>query len=169
MEKRINTITDTYIQSFKDDICNKIKEIGFEESTKTNDLMGYIYDYEKIYIKLEDIQNKKRQANIITETNRCNAKLSNQEQCSRRRKNNCDFCGTHSKGVPYGTIDIDINKTIKKIDVFTQEIKGIVYYIDNFENVYKMEDILENKQNPAILAKYIRNERGDISIPEFGI
>ena len=28
------------------------------------------------------------------------------------------------------------------------------YYIDDFNNIYKTEDILENKPNPNIIAKY---------------
>jgi hypothetical protein len=43
-----------------------------------------------------------------------------------------------------------------------------VYYIDKFGNVYQAEDIVVNKHNPTIIAKYVKN--GDVfTIPEFGI
>ena len=42
----------------------------------------------------------------------------------------------------------------KKIEVFIVEIKGIAYYIDNVENIYSPEDVMSNKENPRIIAKY---------------
>jgi hypothetical protein len=47
------------------------------------------------------------------------------------------------------------NKTDKKMDVFTEEIGGIVYYMDKYNNLYKPEDILNDKKNPAIIGKGI--------------
>jgi hypothetical protein len=54
------------------------------------------------------------------------------------------------------------------MDVFAEEIGGIVYYIDSVKNVYKTEDILEGKTDPKIIAQYVKNN-GSCSIPEFGI
>jgi hypothetical protein len=169
MEKRVNTIFVTYIKTFKDNIRNKINEMNFDEKTKINDLMGYIYDYEKPIITKETLQKKKRVKNVVADENRCGAKRANGEQCSRSRKMNCDFCGTHSKGIPHGMVVCDNKNVIKKIEVFTYEIKGIVYYMDKFGNVYKMEDILEEKQDPAIISKYVRNENGEVTIPGLGL
>ena len=45
---------------------------------------------------------------------------------------------------------------------------ALIYYIDKSYNVYQAEDIIINKLNPKIIAKYIKN--GDVySIPEFNI
>jgi hypothetical protein len=52
--------------------------------------------------------------------------------------------------------------------VFAQDIKGIVYYIDKSNNVYQAEDIISNKINPKIIAKYVK-EGENYSIPEFKI
>jgi GH25 family lysozyme M1 (1,4-beta-N-acetylmuramidase) len=87
---------------------------------------------------------------------RCLSKRSDGEQCSRRKKEGCDFCGTHSKGSPHGNFVQD-NVIMKKVEVWAQEIGGIIYYIDNEMNVYKTEDIINNKTNPAIVAKYQKN------------
>jgi len=56
----------------------------------------------------------------------------------------------------------------KKIDVVATNIMGIVYYIDKFNNVYKTEDILEGKTNPAIIAK-AKQVNGKTYIPELGL
>ena len=63
----------------------------------------------------------------------------------------------------------DDNKPVgQKVEVWAQDIKGIIYYIDKIGNVYQVEDIIVNKINPKVIAKYIKN--GDnYSIPEFNI
>ena len=74
------------------------------------------------------------------------------------------------KGTPHGIMEIDdCNKQIiQKIEVWVQDIQGIVYYIDKSMNVYQAEDIISNKPNPKIIAKYVKT--GDIyTIPSFGI
>ena len=58
--------------------------------------------------------------------------------------------------------------TTKEIDVFLQEIKGIGYWIDDNNNVYKGADILSGKQDPSIIAKY-EVTKGVYNIPEFDI
>ena len=85
-------------------------------------------------------------------------------------KKNCDFCGTHEKGRPHGLIyNIDNNSidNIKNVEVRAQEIM-IVYYIDNYKNVYKTEDVLSEKENPEIIAKYEVNN-GNYTIPLLGL
>jgi hypothetical protein len=58
--------------------------------------------------------------------------------------------------------------TTQKIEVWAQDIQGIVYYIDKTNNVYQAEDILSNKINPKIIAKYLKTGE-HYSIPEFNI
>ena len=47
--------------------------------------------------------------------------------------------------------------------VWPQEINGILYYIDNNNNIYKSEEIISNKINPNVIAKY-KEEDGVYSI-----
>jgi hypothetical protein len=169
MEKRLNKLSENYISNFKNNIRDKILEIDFEEKIKINELMEFIYDYERLVFVKEDFIKRKRVKNSIPSTNRCNARRANGEQCTRRRKDNCEFCGTHSKGVPHGFMEEDdTTQTTQKIEVFAEDIQGIVYYIDKFNNVYKTEDIISGKENPAIIAKCIKNSNG-YSIPSLGL
>jgi len=57
---------------------------------------------------------------------------------------------------------------LQKVEVFAEEIMGIVYYIDKSNNVYKTEDVLEGKRNPRIVAKCIK-DGAKYKIPEFGL
>ena len=41
----------------------------------------------------------------------------------------------------------------KKVSIWVCDIKGIMYYIDNSNNVYDSEEVMKNKVNPKIIAK----------------
>jgi hypothetical protein len=171
MERRLNTKLEHYLKSFKDGIRDKIISLNMAQNEDMNKLIEYIYDYNRITVDKEDFIKRKRVKNSIPENNRCMAKRANGEQCTRRRKTECDFCGTHSKGTPHGLItnQPDAKDQNQTIDVFAKEIKGIVYYIDNFKNVYNTEDVLMNKINPNIVAQYIITDRDTVTIPSLGL
>lgn len=149
MEKRINHQLEKFLIKFKDNIKNKITTLQFDDSEKSNELLEFVYDYERLYFSKDDFIKRKRIQNIIPENNRCMAKKSCNEQCTRRRKINSEYCGTHSKYVSECSTSIT-----KTLEVLAKEIEGIVYYIDDFKNVYRTEDILNEKENPQIVYKY---------------
>jgi hypothetical protein len=154
MEKRINKIIETYVVEFKNSIKQKIDELSIDNKEKVNELLEYVYDYKRLTMSKDDFIKRKRIQNSIPICNRCNARRANNEQCTRRRKDGSEYCGTHTKGTPNGFLQLnDTNDSnIKKMEVVAQEIDGIVYYIDKFLNVYRTEDILNEKENPQIIA-----------------
>ena len=155
MEKRINTKIEQYIGTFKTDVRNKVIELSFDQSEKVNELIEFVYEYQRLSILKDDLTKRKRVKNSIPSLNRCNARRANNEQCTRRRKEGSEYCGTHMKGTPNGYLNVnECSECIsRKIDVIAEEINGIVYYIDSFMNVYKPEDIMSGKENPQIIAK----------------
>jgi hypothetical protein len=169
MEQRINQKIKIYITEFKDKICQQIAE-SVSDSNQKRDLVDFIYEYQRLILEPNDFVKRRRIKNAIPITNRCNAKRSSGEQCTRRRKPDCEFCGTHCKSTPYGLITTDNSNepVYHRHEVFAEEIKGIVYYIDQHNNVYKTEDILQERQNPQIIAKYIR-VGNSYSIPSLGL
>ena len=145
--------------------------IDFKEEQSIPSLLEYIYDYNRLVVDKEDFVKRKRVKNSIPENNRCMAKRANGEQCTRRRKDTTtEFCGTHSKGVPHGLIDSKEEhiKTSQTLEVFAQEIKGIVYYIDHYQNVYNTEQIMSNQENPDIIGKWEKNGENYV-IPSLGL
>jgi hypothetical protein len=169
MERRINKRFDSYVSSFKDGIRDKATELGVQHE-QMNNLLQFIYDYERFALTKEDFMKRKRVKNVVPYCDRCGAKRASGEQCTRRKKEGDEYCGTHMKGTPHGVVDIqeENKQTTQKIEVWAQDIQGIVYYIDKNMNVYQAEDIVSNKTNPKIIAKYVRNGE-NYSIPEFGI
>ena len=170
MERRLNKKAETYITSFKDNIREKATQMGMTKNEQVNQLLQYIYDYDRLAFIKEDFQKRKRVKNFVPIFDRCCAKRASNEQCTRRKKDGCEFCGTHLKGTPHGIIDAqnEHKNTTQKIEVYAQDIQGIVYYIDKNNNVYQAEDIISNKINPKIIAKYVKDGE-NYSIPEFNI
>ena len=170
MEKRLNKKLEGYITTFKDNIREKATQMGITKNDEVNQLIQYIYDYDRLSFNKEDFQKRKRVKNFVPIFDRCCAKRASNEQCTRRKKDGSEYCGTHMKGTPHGIVDMQNEQkiTTQKIEVWAQDIQGIVYYIDKANNVYQAEDIIINKVNPKIIAKYVKN--GEVySIPELGI
>jgi hypothetical protein len=170
MERRLNKKAETYITTFKDNIREKATQMGMTKNEEVNKLLQYIYDQDRLSFTKEDFQKRKRVKNFVPIYDRCCAKRANEEQCTRRRKEGCEYCGTHLKGTPHGIIDEqnEPKNNTQKVDVWAQDIQGIVYYIDKNKNVYQAEDIVGNKVNPKVIAKYVF-ENEVYTIPEFNI
>lgn len=156
MEKRINNKSRTFFQTFKEDIKDYILETNISKKN-ANSILQFVYDYQPLEFNKTDFQKRKRIKNVVPFYERCCALRANNEQCTRRRKGDAKFCGTHIKGTPHGEINkttskpTHIKKTVQAVD-----IKGIIYYLDNDSNVYDPQDIIENNKNPKIIAKYVK-------------
>jgi len=170
MERRINKRIENYVTNFKDDIRKKAETLGLVNDLNLSQLVQYVYDYDRLSLSKEDFMKRKRVKNAVHLSDRCCARRASNEQCTRRKKEGCEYCGTHLKGTPHGICESGDNDKPQgqKIEVWVQDIQGIVYYIDKNNNVYQAEDIIVNKVNPKIIAKYVKH--GDVySIPEFNI
>jgi hypothetical protein len=196
MERRIGTKIDSYTIAFKDEVASKLRDLNAAVSVVSNakhnaadskdkdqqmqnqqvdslfkQIISFVYDYEKLKLTKEDFMKRKRVKNIVPAQHRCHAKRANGEQCTRKKKTGCDYCGTHTKGVPNSIMDDAANVSSsamkvsqQNVNVWVQNIKGIEYFIDSKNNVYKHEDVIENSVNPQIIAKCSKNESGLYSI-----
>lgn len=170
MEKVLNKSIDEYLTKYKTDIINKMKDLKFNDDEKTNKLLEYVFNYNSLILKKDDLKKSSRIKTIIPSCSRCSAKRVNGEQCTRRKNKEGEYCGTHSKVLPYGVFEIKTdNETAKRnLNVMAENIHGIMYYIDSFLNVYNTEDILDGKEDPRIVAKAVKINNV-YTIPEFGL
>ena len=171
MERRINKRIENYISEFKDRVKEKATDLGLTTDHNLSQIVQFIYDYDRLVLTKEDFMKRKRVKNVVHLSDRCCAKRANGEQCTRRRKDEkSEFCGTHLKGTPHGICDLeeDVKPKGIKVEVWAQDIQGIIYYIDKTGNVYQAEDIMYGKINPKVIARYIKI--GDVyKIPEFNL
>ena len=155
---KINTAVNEHMREFKNSLQNKIINYGENELKQhtRNELLTLIYGHTELKIDKSIFTKKKRAQNMVDVFDRCIAKRATTEQCTRRKKVGYDYCGTHLKGTPHGITDNqEANKpTTKSVETWMQTIMGIDCYIDNDNNVYMMEDILNNVINPRIFSKY---------------
>lgn len=173
MENRIIKKVDNHFSEFKNEVkewfeSNKCEIVG---NYNKSDFLQFIFDFDNLTLSKEDFQKRKRIKNTVSIHLRCCAKRANGEQCSRRKKEGEDFCGTHSKGTPYGKFDCNVLEVpnITKKDIWIKDIKGINYFIDSEGNVYNHEEVLTYTNNPNIIAQYTLDEFGEYHIPKFGI
>ena len=166
MEKRIGDKIETYNSSFKNAIKNYLdtNNISLVDDNKReciSDFLQFVYDYDSLILEKHDFLRRKRNKNTVPEYNRCCALRANSERCSRRRKGDKMFCGTHIKGIPYGstlnTTNITEENKEKKVEVWIQEVNGIDWYIDEHLNVYDVNDIKTGIVNPKIIHKLKMN------------
>ena len=178
MEKTINKKIETHQIDFKNQIktwfethqaCIKTIDVNGSTDLKS-EFLQFVFDSPSLAFDTEDFQKRKRVKNFVPIFDRCCAKRACNEQCTRRKKEGFEYCGTHIKGTPHGIVDAqnETKNTTQKVEVYAQDIQGIVYYIDKNNNVYQTEDIISNKINPKIIAKYLKTGE-NYSIPEFDI
>ena len=51
-----------------------------------------------------------------------------------------------------------------KKEVWVEEIGGIMYYLDNNNNVYNTEDVMSNRENPKIISRWRKNIVGEYEL-----
>lgn len=197
MEKVINQHIDTYFSKFKNDIQLKSINLDFSEKDKINELLEYIFEYEKqnlpkeIFMKKTKVTSSQQQSSqysltpTVQEEERCVAMRKQGDRCNRKRTKGNMYCGTHcikhiQQGCGLGQeISIsnegNINQYIISnsdnihLEVIAQEIQGIIYYMDKELNVYNTEDIFKNLNNPKIIAKAVQLGNNVYSIPSLGL
>jgi hypothetical protein len=105
MEKRINKKLENYITDLKKNLREKIDSTSFVDIEKDkNNILQYIYEYERLNISKEDFSKRKRVKNTVPLFDRCCAKRASNEQCTRKKKTGFEYCGTHIKGTPHGIV-----------------------------------------------------------------
>lgn len=173
MEKSINDKIQDSVKVFKSDFRIFMEKSKQQQQNQEYDIMcshiiDFVNNYDIATVSKEDFVKRKRLKNVVPYYGRCIAKIANNEQCTRRKKTDNMYCGTHLKGLPHGVIhtyDLNVNE-YKKITVTAKDIKGIFYYIDENSNVYDTNDIMNGTKNPKIVAHYeIIN--GEYHIPTF--
>ena len=143
-------------------MTNKELDNSFQ---KINQIVGDAM-FQSIKSYLDDLvkfkcEKRKRNKHQIPLNERCLAKKSGGEQCTRRKKDGSNFCGTHIKGTPHGQTT-DVSSNLKKVNVYAQDIDGIIYYIDDEGNVYNSEDVFKKIDNPRVIQKYTKTPEGKI-------
>jgi hypothetical protein len=199
MEKLVLAQTDQYLAKFKTDIQRKAIELGFDEKDKMNELLEFIFEYEKIKFEKHVFSKKSKTGDSAEEASNKPPPVPEEEQCmavrkqggvrcTRKKTKGQMYCGTHCgkngalKTDVYDSLkastsseesqqDVSNNpkKASKMLEVVAHEIQGIIYYIDKEMNVYNTEDIFKNVNDPRVIAKAVQLGQNLFSIPSLGL
>ena len=165
MEKRVEQKVSIYVNEYKNEIRAKAEELGLSEGSGAQ-LVQFVFDYPVLGWDKDDFTRRRRVKNSIPICDRCMAKRANGEQCTRRRKEESQYCGTHFKGIPHGdyTNQEQSANTNKVVELTVRDIGGIMYYIDNDNKVYNQAHVLHNKTNPDCIGKLQEREDGSVFV-----
>ena len=152
--KRLNDKGRQMFSEFGDDLTKILVELGVSEEQRMR-IKCFVANYQFGQFSEDDLKKRKRNTHVVVNGDRCIAKRSNGEQCTRRHKEDSQYCGTHNKGQPHGQVDESLTGNELKREVRAEEIKGIVYYIDDDGNVYDTEQVHQNFENPEVIGKYL--------------
>lgn len=172
MERNLKQKVETYCHDFKDNLqewfkTNNCKIISSSTNEDiTNNFISHMLDFQNLELEKDDFKKRKRVKNTVPNFCRCIALKGDGTRCSRRQKDETtNLCGTHIKGTNFGVIQEENNdKKVEKIKLWLEEINGISQYIDNDNNVYSTDDIMNNVDIPRIIAKYGKNNDGSYFI-----
>jgi hypothetical protein len=145
MENRIKKKVAGYTNQFKDDLIKEINKLN-DEAGNTQKLLGFITNYSRINFNDDDFSKRKRVKNHVPEYDRCGAKRADGLQCTRRKKCDHSYCGTHLKGTPHGEITVSMVKQKKKVELSLVNVAGIVHYVDETGKQYSAESVLNMKE-----------------------
>ena len=160
---KLSAVVDRNLCNFKEVLLGKL-----HKGENCNDIAQFVSEYSFPQLSQEDYTKRRRVKNVIPFHEKCIAKAANGEQCSRRKKQGCDFCGTHSKACPHGVITMPAKNSEtnengeevvkKQIEVWLEDINGIMYWINDSGTVYHPDDINKNIENPRVIAHYEKTE-----------
>lgn len=128
MERRVNKKIEEYITKLKTDLKDFIGTKDSITEGVYNELINYIDMYERLELTKEDIEKRRRVKNKISDCERCLALKADGTQCTRRRLDKFDYCGTHKQNRPNGIVED--HKEVKKKVLTSTTINGIIYYLD---------------------------------------
>ena len=162
------SISQDDLDSFSNDLICKLKSLHID-TEKISEIMNYISEQSIFNIQNDVSKKTHRTRKTISISEQCNATRIDGNRCTRRKRTDLHYCGTHLNCTSYTEFNTMepirpiIDKSVSAID-----IQGIIYYIDLDLNVYNTEDVLNDVVDPSIIGKASKNN-GIYTIPSLGL
>jgi len=163
MERKLNTKMQNYVSKFKSDTVKYAQSLNATGDNKVDAIIQFVCDYDRLIFTTEDFAKRQRIKHVVSPELRCNGKRGAGNQCTRRKQEGKEYCGTHAK-VNYASSAAanpslcmeTASSTTETLEVWTEEINGIMYYVDKMTNIYDASDVVCNKLSPKVLGKYTK-------------
>ena len=160
MEKRINLIAQNYVSKLKSDTMKYAKSLSVDRDEKVDAILQFVCDYGRLVVAPEDFAKRQRIRHVVSPELRCNGKRGAGNQCTRRKQEGKEYCGTHAKICHEVTTVLESSSSASSLtetlEVWTEEINGILYYVDKTGLIYDASDIVCNKPSPTVLGRQMK-------------
>lgn len=163
MERKMNMLVQNYVSKFKSDTVKYAQSLNIAGDEKVGAVLQFVCDYDRLILTAEDFAKRQRIKHVVPPELRCNGKRGAGNQCTRRKQEGKEYCGTHAK-VNYALASASLDSTLctetsptETLEVWCEEINGIMYYVDKKSNIYDASDVVCNKLSPKVLGKYTKS------------
>lgn len=151
MEISLHTISAQLANIIHSEVSNKIKEIAEHENLDVEYIM-------KKYMSSINIspykEVKKRTRTLPPKDMQCQGRKNDFTQCTRKKKDDTDFCQSHLKNLKFGRVD---DENDEYIPMWQEDINGKVYLVDNENMVYT-----NDTKSPVLIGK--KTDMGEIEV-----
>ena len=160
--------TQDDLDTFSNGLICKLNSLHID-ADKTLEIIKYISEQNIFNLQNDGIKKTQRTRKTISANEQCNATRIDGNRCTRKKRNELHYCGTHLNCTSYTefntieTVQPIIDKSVSAID-----IQGIIYYIDLDLNVYNTEDVINGILDPSIIGKACKSN-GVYTIPSLGL
>tara|TARA_B110000211_G_C14031003_1_gene532130 strand:+ start:163 stop:672 length:510 start_codon:yes stop_codon:yes gene_type:complete len=114
-------------------------------------------NYDELYAKYcpHALPDKKKKKTKTVEKRICMAKKADGYQCTRRRRDNSDYCGKHINKIKFGRIDDEEKYASDEKYIKTTKtiLNGDYYLVDEANTVYSY-----SKTSPVLIGKCVDGE-----------
>ena len=169
MERKLNNKVQNYVAKLKSDTVKYAQGLNAAGDSKVDAILQFVCDYDRLMFTAEDFAKRQRIKHVVSPELRCNGKRGAGNQCTRRKQEGKEYCGTHAKVNYAASAAVDpslcmetTSPTTETLEVWTEEINGIMYYVDKMSNIYDASDVVCNKLSPKVLGKYTK-KTGEVS------
>ena len=147
------------------DLNDISREIGCIIKKKMNDVINaialdYNLDEQELITKylpknqiIQDDTKTKRKRKLIPKDDCCVGRKQFGEQCTRRKKDNSEFCGSHMKSLPYGRIDDSKDFLCKIKGKRGRKKKNIYQNNDDYIETWLDKDLLTSDNRDYLIDK----------------
>jgi hypothetical protein len=171
MERALTKRVDAYVKHLTAGVVEKAAELGLGENDPNMlTLLHLIAEHPAppdTSAKSEKSRRKSVYSASVSTGDRCTAHRADGKQCTRRHKPDTEFCGTHLKGTPHGIHEAPPVSEERGVEVWAQDIRGIIFWIDAENHVYNPEDVERRESNPRVIAHWAKLDDGTYTIPDF--
>ena len=164
---KLQASSHVLFRKFMIDVENKLGSLYVEEGT-IREIMAYISKQDLCLLDNKNVTITRRVKKDISVNEQCNATRMDGERCTRRKKQDGHFCGTHINCPSPIAFTVDTVPSITDKVVSAIDIQGIIYYIDEDLNVYNTEDVLNDVVDPMIIGQACY-KNGIYTIPSLGL